>query len=191
MWTLVALFGICGAPGLVRGTPMPEHPNVFFLIPQPCNPLAVSSLIALELRGKKTITPVTSYVSSHTHTNTNNNNKKVGRHASSAWQQYLKCLSSDYISYVAKWAISVSPHRLIMGEVTWLTWPQLTCVKKNEITKMWVSGGLSLSESFIFLRKNGWHWQRCEITAFCNRAEAYIWRPRLVAWPDLKIKKKS
>ena len=54
-------------------------------------------------------------------------------------------------------------------EVTWLTWPQTTCVK-NTRWKMWVPGGLLLSKSFIFLKKIACHWQCCEVATFCNRA---------------------
>ena len=97
-------------------------------------------------------------------------NGKVGRHRSSVSQQYFMCLSSDYIICVAKWAMSVhiSPDRLIMGEVTWLTWPQMICMKNPRYAKCEYPG-LLLSESFVFLRKIACHWQRCGILWPCGR----------------------
>ena len=50
--------------------------------------------------------------------------------------------------------------------------------EKSEIYKMWVSGGLLFSEGFIFLRKIACHRKRCEVVAFCDRAEVYLWRHR-------------
>ena len=81
-------------------------------------------------------------------------------------------------------------HRLIMGEVTWLT-VDLTSVdmhEKSEVNKMWAPEGLLLSESFTFLRKIANHWQRCEVAPFCDREEAYLWRHRSVNWPALEMK---
>ena len=69
-------------------------------------------------------------------TQSNECEHKVGQHDSSVWQQYLMYLSPDYITYVAKWTISVSPtHRLMMGEVRRLIWPHLTFMKHLRYTK--------------------------------------------------------
>ena len=46
--------------------------------------------------------------------------------------------------------------------------------EKFEICKMRLPEGLLLSEGFIVLRKIACHWQRCEIAAFCDRAEVYL-----------------
>ena len=100
---------------------------------------------------------------------------KVERHDSRTSEQYLMCRSSDYLIYVAKWAILVFPNRLIMGEVSWLTWSQMTCIKKSRICNMWVPWALLLSESYIFLRKIVYHWQHCKIATFCDRADVYLW----------------
>ena len=54
---------------------------------------------------------------------------KVGRRGCSVWQQHVMCMRSDYNIYVAKWAISAFPNRVIMGEITWMPWPQMTCTK--------------------------------------------------------------
>ena len=77
--------------------------------------------------------PLWRYLWLHTKSNMKN---KVRTHTSSVWQQYLMCLNSDYIIYVAKWAISVFPiGSCLMGEVTWLTWPQITYMKNPRQTK--------------------------------------------------------
>ena len=71
------------------------------------------------------------------------------------------------------------------GHVTDLTSDDLH--EKSEIDKMWVPRGLLLFESFIFLRKIDWHWQRCKVHVW--PPEVYLWRHRSVTWPDLKMNK--
>ena len=62
-------------------------------------------------------------------------------------------------------------------------WP----VWKTYINKMWVLKELFLSKSFIFLGKIAGHWQRCEVSGICDRANVY-WRCRSMTWPDLTWK---
>ena len=62
--------------------------------------------------------------------------------------------------------------------------------EKSETWKMWVpAGGLLLSESGIILRKIACHWQLCEVAAFCDYVDVYLWRHWSVTWPELKMKK--
>ena len=68
-----------------------------------------------------------------------------------------------------------------MGEVTWLTWPKMTCIKKSRYTKCQYSVPMW---EFIFLRKIAYRWQRCDVAALCDRAEGYLWHHR---WPNLKM----
>ena len=76
---------------------------------------------------------------------------KVERHDSNVCQQYLMCLSLDYIIYVSKWAISVfPPHRLIMDVVTWLTWAQMTYIRIRNIQNVSTWGIATLGRFHIF-----------------------------------------
>ena len=104
------------------------------------------------------------------------------------------CLSSDYIMCVAKWAISGFPLSLIKGEVSGHV-TDLTSDHLHEKARctynMWdvSTRGFLPFESFVVLRKITCHWQRCDVAAFCDRAEAYLWRHRSVTWPNLQMKK--
>ena len=106
------------------------------------------------------------------------------------------CLSSEYIMYVniVKLAISVFLHRLIMGDATCLTRPQMACIKNPRYTKCEHPG-------VCYFPKVSSPWERllvialrCKFVAFCDRTEIYFWLHRSVTrtkltWPDLKIKK--
>ena len=111
------------------------------------------------------MTPLTSSMTSHKKLKMQN---KVSGHISSEWKQHLMRRSSDYVIYVAKWAISVFPHTLGMkwGYMTDLTSDNLH--EKSEICKMWVPEGLLPFEGFIILVKITCHWQRCQIVSFCD-----------------------
>ena len=70
---------------------------------------------------------------------------------------------------------SPSPHRLVMGEVSRLTLPQMTCMQNSRYTKCEYTGAYYLlSESFIFLRKIACYWQLYEVAALCNCAKVYL-----------------
>ena len=60
-------------------------------------------------------------------------------------------------------------------------------MKKPRYAKCEYPWVLLLSKSFFFLRKIVCHWQRCEVEAFCNRAEVYLWRHRQekIVWRGL------
>ena len=117
----------------------------------------------------------------------------AGRHDSSVWQQHLMCLSLDSIIYVCCKMSNFSIHHiLIMGEVTWLIWPQMTCLRNPRYTyKMWAPGGLLLSVCFSFLKKDCLSSAELQSALLCDCADVYLWHHSSVAWPDLKMKKKE
>ena len=57
------------------------------------------------------------------------------------------------------------------GHVTDMT--SYVLQEKSEIYNV-ITRGLLLSESVIFLRKIGCHWQRCEVVTLCDRADVYF-----------------
>ena len=86
--------------------------------------------------------------------------KKVPVRSSVTW--HITVISSDYIIYVAKWPMWVFPHTLRMGEVTWLTWPQITCMKNPRHTKC------EYPRAFYFLKVSS-SWERlCVIGGVAN-----------------------
>ena len=96
-------------------------------------------------------------------------------------------LSSDYRYHLCcKMSNSILLYRLIMGEVTWLTWPQMTCMKTRDLQDV-STWGFLVSENFILLRKIVCLWQRCNFATFCDRAEVYLWH-HSHRWHDLTWK---
>ena len=93
---------------------------------------------------------------------------KVRRHHSSIWQHLMCLMSSAYITYAAKQAISKFPHMLMMGEVTWLTRPQMICTKNLRYSKCEYPGLVAFwkfqlpweSPSLATLRSCGILWPR-------------------------------
>ena len=102
---------------------------------------------------------------------------------SSAWQQYLMCLSSYYIIYITKRANSGFPDTLIMGEVTWLTWPQMTCMKNSRYTKC------EYSVAWYFL-KDSFSWEILFVIGSVAKLRHFVTVRRFTytvigKWPDL------
>ena len=81
------------------------------------------------------------------------------------------------------------PHIFIMSEVTWLTWPQMTCMRNSRYSKCEYSGAC------YFLKVSS-SWERLPDISSVEKLRhfvtvrrcTYLWRRRSVTWPDVKMK---
>ena len=80
------------------------------------------------------------------------------------------------------------PQRLIMGEVTWLAWPQMTCMKKSQIYKMWI-----LKPGASYFLKVASSWERLPAIDSVAKLRHFMTVRRFTynaigQWPDLTWK---